>query len=101
MTGQMSAAAGARGASGGATVGRAHRPSTPTKPLAEQLTAAKRELDRLRAALQTAKADRDRARTAEDKTKKEIVRCLKRYVAREVYQVIIRSTALLPRVAQT
>lgn len=40
-------------------------------------------------------------RTAEGKTKKEIVRCLKRYVAREVYQVIVRSTALLPPVAQT
>ncbi|GAB2856309.1 IS110 family transposase [Actinocorallia aurea] len=30
-------------------------------------------------------------RTAEGKTKKEIIRCLKRYVAREVYQVIIKA----------
>jgi transposase len=40
-------------------------------------------------------------RTAEGKTKKEIIRCLKRYVAREIYQVITQSTALAPPVAQT
>ena len=32
-------------------------------------------------------------RTAEGKTKKEIIRCLKRYVAREVYQAIMRDMA--------
>ncbi len=34
-------------------------------------------------------------RTAEGKSKREIVRCLKRYVAREVYRVLV-STAALP-----
>ena len=32
-------------------------------------------------------------RTAEGKTKKEIIRCLKRYVAREVYEAIMRDMA--------
>ena len=32
-------------------------------------------------------------RTAEGKTKKEVIRCLKRYVAREVYNAIIRDLA--------
>jgi transposase len=27
-------------------------------------------------------------RTAEDKTNKEIIRCLKRYIAREIYRVL-------------
>jgi transposase len=28
-------------------------------------------------------------RTAEGKTKKEIIRCLKRYIAREIYKILI------------
>jgi hypothetical protein len=32
-------------------------------------------------------------RTAEGKTKKEIIRCLKRYIAREVYKALCRPTA--------
>ena len=32
-------------------------------------------------------------RTAEGKTKKEIIRCLKRYVAREVYRAIMGDMA--------
>lgn len=40
-------------------------------------------------------------RTAEGKTKKEIVRCLKRYVAREIYQVLTRAPAITSPVAQT
>lgn len=28
-------------------------------------------------------------RTAEGKTKREIIRCLKRYLAREIYQILI------------
>ena len=28
-------------------------------------------------------------RTAEGKTKKEIIRCLKRYIAREVYRILV------------
>jgi hypothetical protein len=32
-------------------------------------------------------------RTAEGKSKREIIRCLKRYVAREVYRVLIRTTS--------
>jgi transposase len=30
-------------------------------------------------------------RTAEGKTKKEIIRCLKRYIAREIYKALCRS----------
>ncbi len=35
-----------------------------------------------------------RRRTAEGKTTKEIMRCLKRYVAREVYRLLVRMPAL-------
>lgn len=33
-------------------------------------------------------------RTTEDLSKKEIIRCLKRYVAREVFHVLVAQTAL-------
>jgi hypothetical protein len=37
-------------------------------------------------------------RTAQGKTKKEIIRCLKRYVAREVYKAIMNDlTATAPQ----
>ena len=36
-------------------------------------------------------------RTADGKTKKEIIRCLKRYIAREVYQLLISPTAIPAR----
>jgi transposase len=36
-------------------------------------------------------------RTADGKTKKEIIRCLKRYIAREVYQLLTSPTALPAR----
>ncbi|WP_217711666.1 transposase [Actinomadura sp. NAK00032] len=39
-------------------------------------------------------------RTAQGKTKKEIIRCLKRYVAREIYQVLARATAIAAPVAR-
>ncbi|ONH58903.1 IS110 family transposase [Frankia sp. CcI49] len=49
--------------------------------------------------------DRSRAylarRTAEGKTKREIVRCLKRYVAREAYRHICTSPPTAPSVPQT
>ncbi|CAI7977434.1 hypothetical protein FRAHR75_3500001 [Frankia sp. Hr75.2] len=32
-------------------------------------------------------------RTAEGKSKKEIIRCLKRYVAREIYKILTASSA--------
>ena len=32
-------------------------------------------------------------RTAEGKSKREIMRCLKRYTAREVYRVLVQPTA--------
>ena len=35
-------------------------------------------------------------RTAEGKTKREIMRCLKRYVAREVYRTLITSSQSAP-----
>jgi len=35
-----------------------------------------------------------RRRTAEGKTTKEIMRCLKRYVAREVYGLLLQSPGL-------
>ncbi len=36
-------------------------------------------------------------RTAEGKSKREIIRCLKRYVAREVYRVLVSGApSLLP-----
>jgi transposase len=35
-------------------------------------------------------------RTAEGKSKREIMRCLKRYIAREVYRVLLRSTTVQP-----
>ena len=34
-------------------------------------------------------------RTAEGKSKREIMRCLKRYIAREVYRVLVPPTATL------
>ena len=34
-----------------------------------------------------------RRRTAEGKSKREIIRCLKRYVAREVYRVLVSCEA--------
>jgi hypothetical protein len=43
-------------------------------------------------------------RTAEGKTKKEIIRCLKRYIAREIYKTLCRpkppATASAPQVKQ-
>ncbi len=35
-------------------------------------------------------------RTAEGKTKKEIIRCLKRYIARELYRTLVRDPLLQP-----
>jgi transposase len=35
-------------------------------------------------------------RTAEGKSKKEIMRCLKRYIAREVYRVLVRAASPSP-----
>lgn len=35
-------------------------------------------------------------RTAEGKSKREIMRCLKRYIAREVYRVLLSSTTVEP-----
>jgi transposase len=35
-------------------------------------------------------------RTAEGKAKREIIRCLKRYVAREVYRVLVPSASPSP-----
>ena len=40
-------------------------------------------------------------RTAEGKTKPEIMRCLKRYIAREVYRVLLSSTAAEPSPIET
>ncbi|WP_242608577.1 IS110 family RNA-guided transposase [Actinomadura formosensis] len=40
-------------------------------------------------------------RTAEGKTKKEIIRCLKRYIAREIYQVVIQAMSPIDGVADT
>jgi hypothetical protein len=37
-------------------------------------------------------------RTAEGKTKREIMRCLKRYVAREVYRVLVSIAATSPSI---
>lgn len=39
-------------------------------------------------------------RTAEGKSKPEIMRCLKRYIAREVYRELVRSSPLAPTVAK-
>jgi hypothetical protein len=38
-------------------------------------------------------------RTGEGRTKKEIIRCLKRYVAREIYRILVSNTA--PDTAQS
>jgi hypothetical protein len=38
-------------------------------------------------------------RTAEGKTKKEIIRCLKRYIAREVYRVLVSLSLNKPAVS--
>ncbi len=38
-------------------------------------------------------------RTAEGKSKREIIRCLKRYVAREIYRVLVSNAATPPRTA--
>jgi transposase len=35
-------------------------------------------------------------RTAEGKSKREIMRCLKRYIAREVYRILFSSVAVEP-----
>jgi transposase len=35
-------------------------------------------------------------RTAEGKSKREIIRCLKRHIAREVYRVLLSSTTVEP-----
>jgi transposase len=35
-------------------------------------------------------------RTAEGKSKWEIMRCLKRYIAREVYRILLSSTTMKP-----
>ena len=40
-------------------------------------------------------------RTTEDLSKKEIIRCLKRYVAREVFHVLVAQTALANAARQT
>jgi transposase len=40
-------------------------------------------------------------RTAEGKSKREIMRCLKRYIAREVYRVVVRATSPAPIGAST
>ncbi|MEV5943419.1 transposase [Streptomyces sp. NPDC051994] len=37
-------------------------------------------------------------RVAEGKTRREIIRCLKRYVAREIYRLVVRSVPAQPRV---
>jgi transposase len=36
-------------------------------------------------------------RTAEGKSKREIIRCLKRYVAREAYRVLVSLASPVPR----
>jgi transposase len=41
------------------------------------------------------------SRTAEGKTKPEIMRCLKRYIAREVYRVLLSSAAAKPSPIET
>jgi transposase len=38
-----------------------------------------------------------RRRLAEGKTRREIIRCLKRYVAREIYQIIVPKTTVADR----
>lgn len=38
-------------------------------------------------------------RTAEGKSKKEILRCLKRYIAREVYRILISTTQISPPIS--
>ena len=40
-------------------------------------------------------------RTAEGKTSREIRRCLKRYIARELYRTLTRSTPLTARTVPT
>ena len=38
-------------------------------------------------------------RTAEGKTKKEIIRCLKRYIAREIYRILSSLTLRKPSIS--
>ena len=38
-------------------------------------------------------------RTAEGKSRREILRCLKRYVAREVYRILVAPGALPPSIS--
>jgi transposase len=38
-------------------------------------------------------------RTAEGKTKKEIIRCLKRYIAREIYRILSSLTFRKPSIS--
>ena len=42
-----------------------------------------------------------RRRVAEGKTRRETIRCLKRYIAREIYQEIARSTSTPPKLRST
>ena len=39
-------------------------------------------------------------RTAEGKSKREILRCLKRYLAREVYRVFVAAESLTPSLSR-
>jgi glutamine phosphoribosylpyrophosphate amidotransferase len=38
-------------------------------------------------------------RTAEGKTKKEIIRCLKRYIAREIYRILASPSLRSPSIS--
>lgn len=40
-------------------------------------------------------------RTAESKSKKEIIRCLKRYVAREIYRILVSPLQSSPSISMT
>jgi hypothetical protein len=40
-------------------------------------------------------------RTTEGKTKKEIIRCLKRYIAREVYRILASASLSKPPILAT
>ena len=39
-------------------------------------------------------------RTTEGKTKKEIIRCLKRYIAREVYRILASASLVKPPILE-
>jgi transposase len=39
-------------------------------------------------------------RTAEGKSKKEIIRCLKRYIAREIYRILASLTLHTPSISE-